>query len=185
MVYRVQSVLRSLIELKAVSDISPLSPSFRRGWRARTKGSWPRAIAITRTNHGVGNVRIGAHANLPARMGGFNCRVEIDLSPRSDLACLARKLLFDLSFFFPFISPFPPLLPPLERVSAFSRYGNTYRYYATSVAEPPKSNMKSRERWNFRRAAFVPHRTRSTFYLLAPLRVVFRSTKSENSRRTE
>jgi hypothetical protein len=68
-------------------------------------------IAITRINHGVGNVRIGVHANL-RKNGGFNCRAGIDLSPRSGLECVARELLFGFPFLFTWT--FLPLLSPLE-----------------------------------------------------------------------
>jgi len=59
-------------------------------------------------------------------------------------SCSSAFLFFSPGRFYPFC------LLSKRRGSAFSRYGNTYRYYATSVAEPPKSNMKSREceRWN-------------------------------------
>lgn len=84
-------------------------------------------------------------------MVDFNCRAEIDLSPRGGLSC-AREPLLTLRFFPPpLVVPSRPL-PPFRRPStsvetrrggAFSRYGNTYRYYATSLAKSPKSSMKS------------------------------------------
>lgn len=50
------------------------------------KERWPRATPVTRANHGIDNDRMEAHANL-AGMGDFNCRAEIDLSPRGGLSC--------------------------------------------------------------------------------------------------
>lgn len=94
------------------------------------------------SNHGVDYDCIEAHANL-AGMGDFNCRVEIDLSPRGSLSC--TRTTFYLLFSYLAVHPSfscPPLVFE-TRVSAFSRHGNTYRYYATSLAKPPKSNMKS------------------------------------------
>lgn len=106
------------------------------------KRRWPRAAPITRVNHGVDYDRIEAHANV-AGMGDFNCRVEIDLSPRG------RPIVYTNYFLPPSFFPSRsapsfscPSLATETRVSAFSRHGNTYRYYATSLAKPPKSNMK-------------------------------------------
>jgi len=63
----------------------------------RIKERWPCATPVTRANHGIDNDRIEAHANLVG-MGDFNCRAEIDLSPRGGLSC-ARNY-FSLLFFY-------------------------------------------------------------------------------------
>lgn len=104
---------------------------------ANERKGWPRATPVTRANHGIDNDRMEAHANL-AGMGDFNCRVEIDLSPRGGLSC--ARTTFHSFFFYLIIRPFPSALFGAQNVSAFSRYGNTYPYYATSFL---KSNMKS------------------------------------------
>jgi len=101
------------------------------------KGRRPRVIAITGTNHGVGNVRITEAHATPAGVGGFNRRARIDLSPRGGLACLARELLFGLSFFS--TSPSPPLLPPLETagecVFTLRKHLSLLRHVARRAAE--------------------------------------------------
>lgn len=60
----------------------------------------PRATSVTRANHDIDNDRMEAHANL-AGMGDFNCRVEIDLSPRGGLSCARTTShpLFSTSLF--------------------------------------------------------------------------------------
>lgn len=183
--YRVHPLVPS-IELKAKWRFFPFFCLFcQEGWRVRMKGRWPRAIVVTRANHDVDNDRIEVHANL-AGMGDFNCRAGIDLSPRGgDLSC--ARTTFRLLFFYlaSSFSSYLSLQSPKRRVSAFSRYGNTYRYYATSLAEPPKSNMKS-SAWAKFSVALLCHFERSTF--IRPHTVVlslFHSIELENCRQAE
>lgn len=81
------------------------------------KGESQRATSVTRANHGVDNNRIGAHASL-AGMGDFNCRAEIDLSPRGGLSC-ARTTTFHPHFFYLAGRPpsYPLVLPHETRAS--------------------------------------------------------------------
>lgn len=83
----------------------------------RMKERRPRATPVTRANHGIDNDRKETHANLTG-MGDFNCRAEIDLSPRDDLSC-ARTIFHPLFSTTPFI-PFPPALFDIRNVSEFS-----------------------------------------------------------------
>lgn len=116
----------------------------------RMRGRWPRAAPVTRDNHGVDNDRIGAHANLA--WGWLTLIVERRSICRHEAAYRVHENCFSLHVFSHSRSSSPPPLfsprrPPTpvetRRGSAFSRYGNTYRYYATSLAKSPKSNMKS------------------------------------------
>lgn len=103
---------------------------------------------VTRANHGVDN-RIGAHAKPPSPSpcphgwGWVTLIVEQESICRHEAAYRAHEPLFAfLLFLHPAIaiailssSPPSPGMPCVgrrcskRRVSAFSRYGNTYRYY--------------------------------------------------------